>query len=100
VTEPGQFIEVGGDAFRSLIAKDAELSEILLRAFILRRLETHQPRLWNVTLLGSRHSARTLELREFLTRNAYPHVYIDLDTDRSSQDLLDRFDVKALRSRW
>jgi thioredoxin reductase (NADPH) len=95
VTEPGQFIEVGGDAFRSLIAKDAELSEILLRAFILRRLELISHGYGNVTLLGSRHSARTLELREFLTRNAYPHVYIDLDTDRSSQDLLDRFDVKA-----
>src|ERR1022692_4877885 len=95
VTEPGQFIEVGGDAFRSLIAKDAELSEILLRAFILRRLELISHGYGNVTLLGSRHSARTLELREFLTRNAYPHVYIDLDTDRRSQDLLDRFDVKA-----
>jgi thioredoxin reductase (NADPH) len=95
VTEPGQFIEVGGDAFRSLIAKDAELSEILLRAFILRRLELISHGYGNVILLGSRHSARTLELREFLTRNAYPHTYIDLDTDRSSQDLLDRFDVKA-----
>src|ERR1700686_4239151 len=33
VTEPGQFLEVDGDALRSLVAKDAELSEILLRAF-------------------------------------------------------------------
>ncbi len=95
VTEPGEFIEVGGDAFRSLIAKDAELSENQLRAFILRRLELISHGYGNVILLGSRHSARTLELREFLTRNAYPHTYIDLDTDRSSQDLLDRFNVKA-----
>ncbi len=95
VTEPGQFIQVGGDAFRSLIAKDAELSEILLRAFILRRLELISHGYGNVILLGSRHSAQTLDLREFLTRNAYPYTYIDLDTDRSSQELLDRFDVKA-----
>jgi len=95
VTEPGQFIEVDGDAFRSLIAKDAELSEILLRAFILRRLELISHGYGNVILLGSRHSARTLELREFLTRNAHPYSYIDLDTDSSSQELLDRFDVKA-----
>src|ERR1700676_4448629 len=30
VTEAGEFIEMDGDAFRALIAKDAELSEILL----------------------------------------------------------------------
>ena len=95
VTEPGQFIEVEGDAFRSLIAKDAELSEVLLRAFILRRLELIRGGYGNVILLGSRHSARTLELREFLTRNGHPYIYIDLDSDLNSQALLDRFDVKA-----
>ena len=58
VTEPGQFIEVDGDAFRSLIAKDAELSETLLRAFILRRLELISHGYGNVILLGSRHSAQ------------------------------------------
>src|SRR6266852_1608036 len=35
VTEPGEFLELDGDALRSIVAKDAELSEILLRAFIL-----------------------------------------------------------------
>jgi thioredoxin reductase (NADPH) len=95
ITEPGQVIEVGGEAFRSLIAKDAELSEVLLRAFILRRLELISHGYGNVILLGSRHSAQTLELREFLSRNAYPYTYVDLDTDRSSQELLDRFEVKA-----
>src|SRR5580692_10255109 len=95
ITEPGQVIEVGGEAFRSLIAKDAELSEVLLRAFILRRLELISHGYGNVILLGSRHSAQTLELREFLSRNAYPYTYIDLDTDRNSQELLDRFQVKA-----
>ena len=36
----------------------------------------------------------TLRLREFLGRNAYPYTYIDLDTDKDSQAILDRFDVK------
>src|SRR5579864_9186375 len=39
VIEPGDFIELTGDALRSVIAKDAELSEIFMRAFILRRLD-------------------------------------------------------------
>jgi len=47
-----------------------------------------------VILMGSRHSADTLRLREFLTRNGYPYTYVDLDTDKTSQELLDRFEVK------
>ena len=49
----------------------------------------------NLAVLGSQHSARTLEVREFLTRNGYPYTYIDLDRDQTSQELLDRFEVKA-----
>jgi len=65
----------------------------LLRAFILRRLELIRHGYGNVVLMGSRHSAQTLELREFLSRNAYPYTYVDLDSDRTSQELLDRFEV-------
>src|SRR5215471_10060250 len=84
----------GASRMRSLVAKDAELSEILMRAFILRRLALIREGLGNLILMGSRHSARTLELREFLSRNGHPYNYVDLDTDRSSQELLDRFQVK------
>src|SRR5690349_306228 len=64
-----------------------------MRAFILRRLELIRRGQGNVILMGSRHSARTLELREFLTRNGHPYSYVDLDADQTSQDLLDRFHV-------
>jgi thioredoxin reductase (NADPH) len=94
VTQPGEFLELSGDALRALVGKDAELSEILMRAFILRRLELIKAGYGNAVLMGSRHSAQTLELREFLARNGYPYTYIDLDTDRTSQELLDRFNVK------
>ena len=94
VTEPGEFLELSGDALRSLVAKDAELSEILMRAFILRRLALVNAGYGNVILMGSRHSAQTLNLREFLSRNGHPYTYVDLDTDQTSQALLDRFDVK------
>src|SRR6266700_7511515 len=94
VTEPGEFLELSGEGLRSLVAKDAELSEIFMRAFILRRLELIRTGQGNVILMGSRHSANALRLREFLTRNEHPYTYIDLDTDKTSQELLDRFDVK------
>src|SRR6266403_2685887 len=93
VTEPGEFLELTGDGLRALVARDAELSDIFMRAFILRRLLLISQGQGNVILLGSRHSANTLRLREFLSRNGYPYRYMDLDTDNTSQELLDRFEV-------
>jgi len=95
VTEPGVFLELDPDGLRTLVAKDAELSEIFMRAFILRRLMLISSGYGNAILLGSQHSAKTLELREFLSRNGYPYTYVDLDQDKTSQGLLDRFGIKA-----
>jgi thioredoxin reductase (NADPH) len=94
VTEAGEFLEMSAEALQSLIGRDAEFSEILMRAFILRRLALITNNLGNVILMGSRHSAATLHLREFLGRNGHPYTYVDLDTDKASQELLDRFGVK------
>ena len=93
VKSEGDFLELRHEDFRTLIARDAELSEVFLRAFILRRLALIHSGAGNVILLGSRHSAGTLKLREFLGRNGHPYVYHDLDTDTSSQELLDRFNI-------
>ncbi len=94
VAESGEFLELSADALRTLIAKDAELSDIFMRAFILRRVALISEGLGNAIVLGSQHSSNTLRLREFLTRNGYPHGYVDLDSDKASQQLLDRFDIQ------
>jgi thioredoxin reductase (NADPH) len=94
VAEPGEFLEIAADALRTLIGKDAELSDIFMRAFLLRRVAMIAGGLGNVAVLGSQHSSNTLRLREFLTRNGHPYRYVDLDTDKASQELLDRFDIK------
>src|SRR5258705_6346931 len=65
----------------------------MMRGFILRRVGLLSSGEGEVMVLGSRHSAATLRLREFLTRNAYPHVNVDLDSDADVQALLDRFHV-------
>jgi thioredoxin reductase (NADPH) len=93
VTTPGEFLELSPEELRTLVGRDAELSGLFMRAFILRRVLLISTSQGNVILLGSRHSAKTLHLREFLTRNGHPHTYIDLDTDAGAQELLDRFAV-------
>ena len=95
VTEAGEFLEIAANGLRSLVARDAELSDIFMRAFILRRLALITGGLGNVVVMGSRHCANTLRIREFLARNAHPFTYVDLDTDKKSQELLDRFEVKT-----
>lgn len=94
VTASGEFLELSNDGLRTLIAKDAELSETFMRAFILRRVELIKRNQGSIILMGSRHCADTLRLREFLTRNGQPYTYLDLDSDKGAQELLDRFQVK------
>jgi thioredoxin reductase (NADPH) len=86
-------IEVDRARLLSLIQADAELSRVFLRAFVLRRLALITHGFGDAVLLGSDHSADTLRVREFLTRNGHPYTWVDLDRDRGAQELLDRFHV-------
>ena len=88
-----EVIEVEREQLLSLVQTDSELSEILMRAFILRRVELIAHQVGDAVLVGSSHSAATLRIKEFLTRNGYPHAYVDLDRDPDVQALLDRFHV-------
>jgi thioredoxin reductase (NADPH) len=93
VIESGEVVELSREQLLTLVQTDAELSEILMRAFILRRVELIANEIGDVVLVGSLHSRGTLRIKEFLTRNGHPHAYIDLDRDRDVQELLDRFHV-------
>src|SRR5690606_34958284 len=81
VAEPGQVIELQREQLLSLVQRDVELGEIMLRAFILRRVELIAHGLGDAVLVGSVHCAGTLRLKEFLTRNGHPYTYLDLDRD-------------------
>jgi thioredoxin reductase (NADPH) len=92
-SEAGEVIELDREHLLVLVQTDSELSEILMRAFILRRVELIAHGLGDVVLIGSNHCAGTLRAKEFLTRNGHPYAYVDLDRDADVQDLLDRFRV-------
>ena len=72
------------DRLRSLLVADAELSEKIMRAFILRRVVMIEHGSGPV-LIGDREDPRLISLRSFLQRNAYPHTVID---DRRAPDTL------------
>jgi thioredoxin reductase (NADPH) len=89
----GRALELDRSALRAVISGDSELSDILMRAFILRRGALISTEQGDVVLLGSRHSAGTLRAQEFLTRNGHPHATIDVERDPTAQALLDHFGV-------
>jgi thioredoxin reductase (NADPH) len=91
--EASSLLELSAENLRTLISKDAELSDIFMKTFLARRLSMSSHGRTNVLILGSRYSAQTLAVREFLTRDGHPFAYWDLDTDSSCQELLDRFGV-------
>jgi thioredoxin reductase (NADPH) len=91
----GTLLELSAKDLRTLISKDAELSDIFMKAFLARRLSLRDAGSGNVVVLGSRYSSNTLAIREFLTRDGHPFTYFDLDSDPIAQDLLDRFGVST-----
>jgi len=95
VAEAGEVIELDREQLLALIRTDAELSEILMRAFILRRVALIERGLGDVVVIGSAHCAGTLRVKEFLTRNGHPYAYVDLDRDAEAEELLDRFHVSV-----
>jgi thioredoxin reductase (NADPH) len=93
VREGGEVLSIDETHLRTIFQTDAELSELFMRAFILRRAALISTQSSDVVLLGSMHSAGTLRLQQFLTRNTYPFVNLDV-SDPSVSELLDRFQVK------
>ena len=87
----GRVLELPAERVRSLVLTDSELSQVFLRAFALRRALIMTSSAGNIVLIGSRHSAGTLELQEFMTRNSQPFAYLDLDRDPGVQKTLDSF---------
>ena len=93
VTEAGEIVELAREHLLELVQRDAEIGEILVRAFVLRRVRLIASGGGDVVLIGSNYCAGTLRVKEFLGRNGHPYSFVDLDNDSDVQSLLDRFHI-------
>ncbi len=91
--EASSILEVGRENLRRIFQTDATLGEIFLRAFLLRRAYLIANSAGDALLIGSSHSADTLRLRGFLSRNGHPHTYVDVEHDPGFQAILDQFAI-------
>ncbi len=79
--------------FQALVQTDPELSEIVMRAFILRRMGLLSEGWGDALVIGSRDSAATLHLQAFLVRNGQPYQYVDVQRDPDVEAMLAKFQV-------
>jgi thioredoxin reductase (NADPH) len=93
VRDPGEVLVIDNAGLRGVVQSDSQLSELFMRAFILRRVALMTTGSSDVILLGSTRSAGTLRIQQFFTRNSFPFVNLDIDADPSVRDLLERFHV-------
>ncbi|WP_174364275.1 FAD-dependent oxidoreductase [uncultured Caballeronia sp.] len=86
-----EVIVISEELLRELVIAEAELSETIMRAFILRRVAFIQDQSGGVVVVGSAASAATFGLRHFLSRNAQPSAYFDIVEHQEAQALLERY---------
>ena len=77
---------------RSLIIGSADVGELMMRAFILRRAAFLEGENVGSVILGEAASTDTVRLRGLLTRNSYPHYLID-SNDAEGRQLIERLGV-------
>ncbi|WP_018043934.1 FAD-dependent oxidoreductase [Methylobacterium sp. 88A] len=84
-------VRIDRAAFRRLVTAEPDIGEIIMRAFILRRVGLIRHGRGGVVLIGPGHQRETLRLERFLVRNAYPHRILDTASDPASRNALDGF---------
>lgn len=88
-----EVLVIDEESLRSLVIAEAELSETIMRAFILRRVAFIQAQHAGLMLIGSRASAHTHHLRHFLSRNGQPTAYFDIVEHAEAAELLTRYEA-------
>jgi thioredoxin reductase (NADPH) len=77
--------------FRRLLSSEPDIAEILMRAFILRRVGYILHGTAGVELVGPGHSGDTLRIQQFMRRNGYPYRLLDTESDADAAGFLSCF---------
>src|SRR5436190_8518974 len=93
VIEPGEVLQVPRTRLREVIDREAGIAEQVLRAYLARRALLIGLRA-GPRLIGSRFSQDTRRLRVFLTRNRFPHGFLDLEEDEGADALVSRLGLE------
>lgn len=89
---PSALLRVERGNLRRLMRSEGEIANLILQAFIWRRIGLASQAKVGVTLIGHEGEAETLKLQRFLRRNGYPHHVTSVESYRSASptSFLDR----------
>ena len=88
-----EVLSVSSRNIRRIISESPALGEVILRAFIARRSMLLEEGNGGVRVLGPGSSKDSFRIREFLTRNQVPFVWLDTEAEDHVGELLERFGV-------
>ena len=80
---------------RALMVGSAEVGEVVMRAFILRRVGLIEEGGSGTILVDNAGSPDLVRLQGFLTRNGYPYSVLDASTNEEGRAIVERFGVNA-----
>jgi thioredoxin reductase (NADPH) len=83
-----RLIRIKREGLLRLMVAETDIGEIIMRAFILRRIGLIQLGSGGVVIIGSGHDGDTLRLQRFLVRNGYPYRLLDMETDADAHKLI------------
>jgi thioredoxin reductase (NADPH) len=87
-----EVLEISGEALRRVLNQCPDLSDVILQAFIARRqLLRQSPDFTGLRVIGSRYSADTFRVRDFLAKNRVLFTWVDVETDPQVERLLKQF---------
>ena len=92
---PTRVLRVKRPDFRRMVQSEPDIGEIIMRAFILRRVGLLKHGQGAAVLIGPGHSADTLRLQQFLDRNAYPVRVYDTEQDADAGGFLECFSLTS-----
>ncbi|NSY61744.1 FAD-binding protein [Rhizobium rhizogenes] len=84
-----------GSHLRALVIGSADIGELVMRAFILRRVALIDNGGAGSILIGTPGSPAITRLQGFLTRSGYPHLVLDASADESGRELVKKLGVST-----
>ncbi|SEF57486.1 cyclic nucleotide-regulated FAD-dependent pyridine nucleotide-disulphide oxidoreductase [Bryocella elongata] len=88
-------LKIEREQFREYVSGETDISDIIMRAVVLRRLGLIQHMMGGVVVLGSGRGVDTLRIQNFLSRNSYPYRLVDTELDSSAEGIVQSFKLRS-----
>jgi len=89
-----RILRINRSMLRQIIRSEIEIADLVMQACMGRRSDIVRDASGGVTLIGHKHSADTIRLLRFLTRNGHPYTMLDPSTNADANSLIHSFDFQ------